>query len=147
MKLIRSLTLAILLALSLATIPAAAANRAQIELTVNEALKGGVSTFSISGIPVSEGVICSGGVIDSIIVTGVAKGSLEVSDRRMNFVCSDGSGSFVLEFSRVNARWNIVSGDGAYTTLTGKGSWKTITYSPSGCTCTVTYQGSVKNGK
>lgn len=150
MRIIRSFTLAVFLAFSLATLPAAAGNDAQVTLSVVEPMAGGSGTFSLSGALISEGAICSGGIVNTIAITGgMADGSHSVTTILREFTCSDGSGSFIIEFTvnkskQGNIRWSVVSGDGVYTGLSGRGSIKTTTT----CDCYTVdvYQGRLRLG-
>ncbi len=88
--------------------------------------------FAATGPAVDAGLVCGEGDTGDIVV----KAAGERAPGRFNlqvlkqFICSDGSGSFVLKFQlrvdeqlgRASSSWNVESGTGAYESLKGNGT-------------------------
>ncbi len=135
MKLIRSFTLAVIIAV-LCILPATAANNSGITISTSEPAAGGPGTFTTVGITNGGAPFCLTGIVESYNYTAIIKNkTVEMS--RKTFNCSDGSGTFVLDVKPARkatrpSSWDVVGGTGNFMAMWGSGSSTTsIDPSPS----------------
>lgn len=138
MKFFKSISIAIILALTITILPVSASPPLILNIVSEmwpnpeDPIAPYTGTFIASGPAVDAGLICSAGdvVDDSNPAVGWQSGVIIKLVVHKHFYCADGSGSFemnmnVLLFmpaSRTSAQWIIVGGDGAYGSLIGNGS-------------------------
>lgn len=125
MKLFRSLTLAVLLALSICIFPASAANDSGITISTVEPAGGGPGTFTSAGIANGGLEFCTSGIVESSSYTAVVHNKT-VTILRKTFTCSDGTGTFVLDVKAARkttrpSSWSVVGGSGDFGAMWGSG--------------------------
>jgi hypothetical protein len=120
----------VLLALTVTTVLAAPPLDVHIE--VEEEANTSGETFFASGAAVDDGIVCSTGTVDDLVVdvAGPPGGTFAILNVLKRFGCADSSGTFDVKLvvrldlttNETTARWNVVGGTGDYLSLHGNGS-------------------------
>ena len=129
MKLIRSFTIAVILALTIPAFSAAAATPLEVTIVSEMWLSSGSGTFEATGPAVDAGIVCPAGTVtdSNFSVVGWQSNQVQILFVHKQFVCNDGSGSFDMNLNvrvaptGVTARWIVVGGEGPYMDLAGNG--------------------------
>jgi hypothetical protein len=106
----------------------------EIELTSTFSLSAESGSFTIWGVPVTKGVICSRGEVYDLEYINLSPNSEELTDLMVKklFICEDASGGFYIDLeidifeTGTSGDWQIVGGDGEYQQLTGSGTVKGV---------------------
>jgi len=123
----------------------------EIEITSTFSISAETGFFTIWGVPVNTGLICSRGEVFDLEYHDISPSSEQLTDLliRKSFVCKDGSGSFEMDLdveifdTGTAGKWVITSGEGNYSQLIGSGTVKG-TYLDQDLVVD-TYQGTVEN--
>jgi hypothetical protein len=127
MKLIRSITLAVLFALLISIFPAAAANDSGITLNTSIPVGSSSGTFTSLGINNNGVDFCTGGTVSNYSYQTTVKGK-QVTMIRWTFICNvPADGTFILD-EKPSTRagrpssWTVVGGTLKFTAMWGSGS-------------------------
>lgn len=131
MKLLYSITIAVIIAIAINVAPAMASTPMDVTI-LSDMSAWPYGTFQASGPAVDAGLICPSGRLTDISGSTAGKQNPNlILFVHKHFVCDDGSGMFEMDLnvriaeSGFTVRWLIVAGDGSYLNLSGEGDIQT----------------------